>query len=355
MANHMDEINLVQELRSKAEKTDIKLYLKSNLGGYTKKSVEEYLDMLRKQQQAMAETFSTNQQVLFDEKESLKKSNEALKIRISQIESEYKNLSEALRGYQMGEDEISAVDVVALKSNITALEEELNKSGIEKSQLENKIHQQDVLVEEVSLKLEQSIQEKMAIKEMLNAEMLESKKQRGIVAKLSGTIEEKDEEIKFLNSRLTEGKLAELMEKISHLTNEIMAQTQIMEKCNLENKLKTKSVETLSGENETLKQQILNLSKEIEELSKQKDKLRYANRALTEQLEEEYKKSILMIKEKSEIITEQLISDKKLDDANSKNAMLQLQLQKYMNVVEREDVYKKFDQVEELIADVSEV
>jgi hypothetical protein len=75
-----NDINIVEALRTKTEETDMNQYLKSTLGGYTKGSVLEYLNILRKRHQAMADTFSQNQQALFEEKKSILKDNDALKI-----------------------------------------------------------------------------------------------------------------------------------------------------------------------------------------------------------------------------------------------------------------------------------
>ena len=108
------ETNIVEALRSKTEDSDIKLYLKSTMGGYTKNSVLDYLNLLRKQQQSMTETFSRNQQLLHDEKEALKKANDALKTRLVQVESEYQELNQSLFLHDLESGEISAHDLVAL-------------------------------------------------------------------------------------------------------------------------------------------------------------------------------------------------------------------------------------------------
>lgn len=169
------ESNIVEALRSKTEETDMNQYLKKTLGGYTKSSVLEYLGILRKQQQAMSDTFSRNQQLLFEEKESLKKDNEALKLRLMQIEAENKNLSESMRCSELGEKEVTSSKILVLKNHAFALEEELNKSRIYQYQLESQINQLKIIIKEYSIKLEQAQQEKLGIKEMLKTGMLESK------------------------------------------------------------------------------------------------------------------------------------------------------------------------------------
>ena len=342
------EKNIVETLRSKTEELDIKQYLKSTMGGYTKNSVLEYVNMLRRQQQSMAETFSYNQQTLFDEKENLKKANEALKNHVAQVEAEYRQLSQSLRIHELEDEEISISDVIALKSKISALEETLNKSEIEKSHLEKQREHQESVFADISLKLNQSEQEKLSIKEILKAEMLKSKEMNIVISRLSGTIEEKDEEIKFLNSLVTEGQLAKLTEKVAELTEQLSSQAQVLATYNLESGLKSRTIEALNQENDALKMKNGDLAKNIDELNYQNCKYLAANNALTNQLENEYKKSIALIKEKSAVTMDRLSATGKLDEANSKIVLLELRLKKHTVAEETDAVYKSLNQPEEI-------
>ena len=320
------ESNIVEALRSKTEETDMNQYLKKTLGGYTKSSVLEYLGILRKQQQAMSDTFSRNQQLLFEEKENLKKDNEALKLRIMQFEAENKNLSESMRCSELGEKEVSPSDIMVLKNHAFALEEELNKSKINSSQLENQINHLKDIIKECAIKLEQAQQEKLGLKEMLKTGMQESKKLRHMVAQLSGNIEEKETEIKYLNSLIYEGKIEELTAKINELTTQLGAETDIIERCNDEIALKAQNIETLTEENKTITYNLSILTKTLEDLSDQNEKLVHANKAISEELENEYKKSIALIKEKSSVTVDKLTAIKKLNESASKIALLELKL-----------------------------
>ncbi len=319
-----NENNIVETLRLKTEEADIKQYLRSTLGGYTKNSVMDYLNILRKQQQAMADTFSHNQQVLFEEKENLKKVNEALKLQINRVGSEYQDLSQSLRINKLGEDGSS--DVEALKNNIAALEVELHKADIEKSRLEKQREQQKTLIHDLSLKLEQSAQEKQSMEEMLKAEMLKTKDHAASVSKLSSTIEEKDDEIKFLKTLIADGELANLNAKINDLTEQLALQVEVISNCNNENSLKFATIELLTRENDTIKQIAADLSKNLEDLNSRNDNFLAANKALTDQLETEYKRSIDLIKERSAMAMDKLTAIRKLDEANSKILLMELEL-----------------------------
>lgn len=342
------EKNIVEALRSKTEELDIKQYLKSTMGGYTKTSVLEYVNMLRRQQQSMAETFSYNQQTLFDEKENLKKANEALKNHVAQVEAEYQQLSQSLRIYELEDNEFSVLDVITLKSKISALEETLNKSEIEKSYLEKQLEHQVSVCADISLKLNQSEQEKLSIKEILKVEMSKSKELNIVISRLFCTIEEKDEEIKFLNALVTEGQLAKLNEKVAELTEQLSSQAQVLETYNHEGGLKSRTIEALNQENDALKMRSADLTKNIDELNYQNCKYLAANNALTNQLEDEYKKTIALIKEKSAVTMERLSATGKLNEANSKIVMLELRLKKQTVAEETDAVYKGLIQTEKI-------
>ena len=63
--------NLVKSLREKTEETDLDTILKTTLGGYTRKSVREYISILRRQQYDMQQSFSEELQLFQTERERL--------------------------------------------------------------------------------------------------------------------------------------------------------------------------------------------------------------------------------------------------------------------------------------------
>ncbi len=353
MSDINNDDNFMETLRLKTEEADVKQYLKTNLGGYTKSSVMEYLSILRKQQQAMAETFSRNQQLLFDEKEKLQKNNDVLTLRFSQVESEYKNLAASMRNNELLAEDSTAEDIMSLKNNIAALEDGLSKNEMEKSHLSKKIEQQDDVINDYTTKLEQSAQEKQALKEMLKAEMIESKKQRNTAIQLSGTIEEKDQEIKFLRSKMADGQLAILSSKIKELMQQIEDQTAEIAECNNRNELQEQVIATITNENNTLEQSIAGLVKNIDDIREQNEKLLFINQSLTAQLENEYKRSIELIKEKSAIATEKFAAVRQFEQANAKVSILELQLAEQKNNQQHEPAAENPSQMQEGKVDFS--
>lgn len=324
-----DNINIVEMLRDKTEEADLNSVLKKTLGGYTKQSVYEYISILRKQQQTSQETFSKNLQTLFQEKENLRKNNEALLARLSKLTAEYDNMAESLRNIKLDDSEYSAQNAINFKNKIVSLEEQVKVTDRENYSLERKIEQLNNDVNNLKTKLEHSIQETEAQKELLRAEKTESKKQRDTVADLSRILEEEKNEVKYLKGTMSDGKFAELNTKVGELTAQLSAQTDIIKKLNSENSLKDKTIDTLNDEVALLKQKLGNMMKSLQDSNTQNDKLLVANESLKYQLQEEYKKSIALINEKSNIIIDRLIAQKNCSAAEAKIASLEMQLLKH--------------------------
>jgi chromosome segregation ATPase len=319
---------IVEDLRAKTEPIDISQYLKNSLGGYSKTSVHDYLTLLRKQQQVMSETFSRNQQLLFNEKENLKKENDALRLSLDTAVAEYNGLKDSFRINELEDGDDKTLDLPAFKNKITVFEEELKKLSIEKSLISNQLALKTKSLEDLSAKINTFEEEKRAIKEMLKAEMLESKNQRALASRLSGTIEERNAEIEALNTAMAESELIKQSETIGRLTIMLEEQTELLAEYNEEKESNLKTIFTLSDENESLRNNISKLTESVEEMGRQNDKLSYTAKILTEQLEAEFKKSLSLIKEKSAIAIEKMAVSRKLEETNSRMAVLELRLRK---------------------------
>ena len=63
--------NLVKNLREKTEEADLDTILKTTLGGYSRKSVREYISILRRQQHDLQKSFAEERQVYQAERERL--------------------------------------------------------------------------------------------------------------------------------------------------------------------------------------------------------------------------------------------------------------------------------------------
>jgi len=343
MQEPAQEQNIVETLRAKFEESDVKQYLKSSLGGYTRSSVMDYLNLLKKQQQAMAETFVHNQQALFDEKEALKKANDALKARLNQLETENRSLSERLLADAPEGESLSEADIAALRRRISALETALAQGTAEQGRLENALRLQQALVDEAGATLARAEEEKQALRERVRAEQQKVKERDTALLRLNGSLAEKDDEIKFLSAAQAEGRVAELSAKVRELTEELCAQRGVLSGLNGENELKARSLEALSEENAHLKQRGAALEQELLTLRARGDKYQAASQALTEQLEAEFRRGLALIQERSAVRLEKLAAERKLDEARAKLLLLELQNEKTTAQAQKDSIFLGFD------------
>jgi murein L,D-transpeptidase YcbB/YkuD len=109
------DLNLVGMLRQRTVEEDLKLNLKTTMGGYTKKSVTEYMNQLREQQLKYAETFNRNMQTILEEKEALKKENEQLLLKITKAEADYQALAESLKVNELENQDSPGQDMLTLR------------------------------------------------------------------------------------------------------------------------------------------------------------------------------------------------------------------------------------------------
>lgn len=317
--------NIVGILRDKDE-ANLDGVLKTTFGGYTKQSVQEYLSIIHKQQQASKETFQKNLQILLEEKEDIRKNNETLQARFDKLSAEYDNMSNSLKSIVLDDSEYSAQNVLELKNKIVSLEEQNKVTSRDNYSLERKIEQLNNEISDLNNKLNISIREYEAQKEMLKSEKLELTKQRDLVADISNKLNEEKHQVKYLKGTISDGKFAELNAKISQLSTQLSAQTEVNNKLNQENGLKDSTINSLKDEVSLLKEKTSNLMKSLQESNIQNDKLLIANEALKYQLQEEYKKSIALVNEKANITIDRIIAQKNLSVAEAKIAGLEMQL-----------------------------
>ncbi len=319
------EKNEVIFLRERTEKENMEHYLKRTLGGYSKKSIMEYMTVLRSQQMAAAETFNQNLQELYEEKKSLLENSEVLKTKAAKAEAELKSLTEAIAAYQLEGETFSAQDIIALKSKNAAMEAEIRKANYEKQQLETQIDRLNDTVGEMKTELKKAKQETQIQKELLISEKAETKKQHDLVADLSGKAEGLSDEVQYLKGIITEGETAKLQARIDELMADTAKQAEIIACRNAQLEEKETAVQTLREENGALKESVGHLIESVDKIMVQNKKLELCSRELGARLEEANKNTIELINQKSGVTVEKLTLGRKLDEANLKLSSLEMQ------------------------------
>lgn len=323
-----NDMNLVEMLREKSEETDMNEYLKPSLGGYTKQSVLEYLAVLKKNQQTMSETFRKNQQSLYEEKEKLKKSSENLANRLSKREAEYQYLSDAMKGQEIGDSQLTAADFLNLKNKIAALEEDKTSHKEDLYRLTQTIEQKENTLRIMAEEKEQLSKDADALKEMLRGDQAELKTLRISITELTNQLEGERDETRYWKGLQSEGKQAELTSHVNDLTEQLSVQTAMLEKANSDRTVREELITRLQEEVDALKANEGSSQHIIENLSLQNEKFLKSNEALAARMEEDYQKTMSLIREKSEAIVDKLVATKKLQEAQDRISMLELQLEK---------------------------
>ncbi len=318
------ETTLVGMLRQRTVEEDLKQYLKTTMGGYTKKSVTEYMRILREQQIKYAETFNRNIQAIFEEKEALKKENERLQLKNTQIETEYCALAESLKINEMNDPEAEVQDALSLRNSCSALEAE--NRDLKYAQRQH-LARLERMTEEASVRqteLEKSRQETKSLSELLALEKRETNKQRELVASYSGIIEELQEETLRYKQVLSEGEFTRLGIKISELMANATLKEEIIERYKNELEQKDDEVVMLTEENEALCRSVDQVNSALKSMTVQNEKLMSANNALAASLEAENKRIIRLLNEKSEQTVEKLIAARKLEEMSMKLSLMKM-------------------------------
>ena len=305
--------NVVDILREKNDEADLDQVLKTQMGGYTKKSVQDYVAQLKRQQQHTAETFNRDMQALLDEKEQLIASNNKLKNRVSKVLADYKTLYDSVASVKSGETSVSVNDVMQLRGRIRALEKDKQDLQNHVASAEKQSEQKQHVIGDKNRTIEQQKQEIAMYQGMLATSRNDSDQLRQTVSEQAGQLETMHGELEFLKAVVSDGNVSKLNGQIDELTIG-------MEKLNGELDLRIKEIQTAQKQIETLKQQQENnhqtnetLRQSLESVTAQNEKLEAENSLLNEELERYIQENLAMKRAQSELKVQNAILQRKLD------------------------------------------
>ncbi len=305
--------SVVEQIRERLGEEGLEYTLKTNLGGYTKKSVTDYIAELKKQQDGIIEVFNNDMQALLQEKDKLTNENEELQNELKRIDNEYKVLSETILTYKVEDSEYSLDDVTKLKSTVNALQKKIDdlESNLRLSEQDISHKQSEIEINQDEIK--QAKQENKLKHELLLAEKANVNQQREQVAELSRKIIEQRNEIKFLKGITEEGNVAKLNLRIAELSETIAKYEETVD-------VKNALIETMEEKNLLLFDQNHELSKNMEKLTEtvnglhaQNSKLLSANQMIEDKLREEIEKSMQLYHKISDEVIEKLNISRKLE------------------------------------------
>jgi len=316
----MSEFDVVGKIREKTEEEDINSILKTSLGRYTKKSVMEYLAQIRKKQQSVTDTFNSNMQLVFEEKERIKAENEELSNRIQKVEADYRTLSETISVHKLDKSEYTLNDIMDLKVNIETIEKEKKDLGHEINLKTQEIESLNLKIREEEINLKQSNKENDILNEQIISLKTEIKDKSKEISELSSEVFELRNETKFLREVVSEGNIAELNEKINELIITADKQSAIIDSKNVEISVFEEKNSVLVEKAESLQDVVEKLSATVNNLIFQNTKKDAAIKALEERLKLELERSFELIKSRSDATLDKFILERKLESVNIKNA-----------------------------------
>ena len=219
---------VVDFLRDRAEE-NLNDVLKTSMGGYTKKSVQDYVAQLRKQQQAASRRFDEEMKNMLSEKESLAEELKRAKNRLVEREAQYIALSESLREYKQADVENQIENMVELKGQLAKQENIIANLKTEKQVLKKKQDQAEAIADEAKRDFEQLSQEFSLTRELLSDEQKKNLENLKQIQELSSQHTIDQNELDFLRKQTSEGALAQLKEKIETLRTRLEEQQGILE------------------------------------------------------------------------------------------------------------------------------
>ena len=314
------ENGVVDFLRDRAEE-NLDDVLKSSMGGYTKKSVQDYITQLRRQQQAAGKRFNEDMKSVLAEKETLKEELKRMKVRLSKKEAQYRALSESLQEYRQADESENVENVVELKRQLAKQADTISTLETEKQLLEQKQEQAEQCLEEVKKELDKSVQEHRLTKDILHEEKRKGMRTLKQVQDLSSQMTIAQNELGFLREQTSEGAVGKLKETIQDLQNELKIQQEILEQRKNELEVKEQQIQSNVQQSEMKEIQVKMLEEKAEKLQQtvelvtvQNQKLEAYQQELLLKLQEVFQNNLEILHEKSELHLENLRLSKKMDD-----------------------------------------
>lgn len=304
---------IVEMIRVKTEEEDLDQILKTSMGGYTKKSVRDYLASVRRQQQEMADTFNRNLQSTLDEKDALQKELEAVRNRLEKAQSDYRGLSDTLTA-SAGAD--GGETLVQLKNENAVLSKDMDEAIVRIQSDEQKIAHLEETLAARERELEQEQTQTNLLREQLSGERASSAELNRTVSAQSAGITRLQDEITYLQGIVSEGNVGKLNTQIDSLMESARLQKKLMEAKDQE--LTDKAARIAQLEERSAEQRAA--GEKLQELLTAQmlrcEKLEEIEKTLSEQLQEAADQRLELLRVQSSLRVEKAQLMRRLDAVN---------------------------------------
>lgn len=311
--------NVVDILRDKTDEADLDQVLKSQMGGYTKKSVQDYFARIKRQQQQTTQAFNRDMQALLEDKEKLQAENAQLKNRLTKVVTDYKMLSNQMASMKAGETMVTMEDVVQLRGHVRVLEKDKQEMNARLTQAEKQNEQKQHTIGEKNRMIDQLKQESVMYQQMLSAERTDKEGLQKTVSAQASEIDRLQGEVAFLKAIVSDGNVAQLNTRIDELTGDLQKLNGELEIRAKEQKQHIKRIDTLTQQENTNHKINEELRASLEQAVDRNEKMEAENKLLHGEVERYMKEALEMIRTQSDLRVQIAILSRKLDAEKLRN------------------------------------
>lgn len=225
--------NLVDIIREKTEETDFDCILKSSIGGYTKRSVLEYVGGMKQQQQTMKETYDSEIRQLRSEKDALIAERDALlsdrnalraeleTLRQQPLEAEQPDQTQEVPPVPAPASGISPEDVAQLQREQAALEQDMDEAIARIKEDEEKLNRYEAALNAEKQKAEKAAGDAQSYRIMLDTVRRQNEEQERLLSQQTIELARLKEDLSSLQRQVSEEEVAELNQQVEELMSSV--------------------------------------------------------------------------------------------------------------------------------------
>ena len=291
--------NVVDILREKTGEGDLDSILKSSIGGYTKRSVMEYLAFVKKQQQNLREAYTAEIERIQGEKDELLSEVNALQEREAHAEEAFRVRAEE--------------EKAQLREEYAALEKDMDEALTRIKEDELKLNRSADELAAEQLKTAQVRQEVDTREAQLNTANRTISELEARISAKNQELADQQETARVLRESLAEdisGQLRDqiqtLMQSVEQLQKEIGLRDQELEN-------RTKRIELLTGQERSNHAALEELQSRLTRQMEQNEWAESENEGLAEQLRTQMEQSVSLSRENARLKAANAILQRRLD------------------------------------------
>ena len=291
--------NFVGMIREIAEEGDLDSILKTSLGGYTKKSVKEYLSFIKKQQQNLKDAYTGAAEQLQNEKDGLQRE-------ISELKARNEEAADTMQLRLKEQAERLEAERASLEADMDEAISRIAEDGEKLRKLEN------ALADETQ-RSEQYRQEISTVRIQLdsaNARITDQEAQLSAQAAELAALKDTEHS---LRSALAEDRTADLKARIQELLGSV---AQLQDEVAIRDReLETRAMrlEALSRQEQSNHSALEELQLQLQRQREQNEWIESENEELGKRLQEQMEQSIALSRENAHLKAANAIAQRKLD------------------------------------------